>query len=111
MIQEARQTFTNAVDLEFEVPTAGIIAFVAIHFSAAPTTAENIHILFNSRHGTDYDTVLHQLDPSDDSLTDFIWYPDGALTLNRGDTLHVTYPNTDGNTLGVTIKGLDSSQF
>lgn len=113
MVVEEFKTFgqNEAVDISFSVPTAGMLIGVFIKFSQAPTSSENVVITFKSKHGTEYDTELYSVDPSTESLTNIAWYPDLAVPINRDDSIQVTYTNTDDRTIGVTMKGLDSSRF
>ena len=113
MIQEEVKTFlgSESVDLSWAVPTAGILVAVLVKFSAAPTTSENLQIIFKSKHGTSYDVELYSIDPSTDSLTQIVFYPDLAFPISKSDKIQVLYNNTDTGTIGVTIKGLDSSRF
>ena len=112
MIQQTTQQFTGAVSISWgTVGVSAIFTTALIKFSAAPTTAENITITFKSGKGSDFDTVIYQLDPSTNSETDIIYSPDVALPLNKGDSVELVYLNTDARTISVILKGLDSSDF
>ena len=111
MIQEEVIKTNEAVDLSWSVPTAGVLVVALVKFSAAPTTSENLQIIFKSKHGTDYDVQLYSVDPSTDSLTQIVWFPDLPVPINKKDKIQVLYDNTDERTIVVTIKGLDSSRF
>ena len=111
MIQEEVLKIDEAVDLSWAVSTAGILVAILVKFSAAPTTSEDLQIIFKSKHGTDYDVELYTVDPSADSLTQIVWYPDLPVPISKSDKIQVLYANTDSGTIGVTIKGLDSSRF
>ena len=114
MIQEKVIKTDEAVDLSWDVPTAGVLVVVLVKFSAAPTTSENLQVIFKSKHGTDYDVELYSVDPSTDSLTKIAWFPNLPVPINNGDKIQVLYDNTDATAtapIGVTIKGLDSSRF
>ena len=111
MIQEEIIKTEEAVDVSWGVPTAGILVAVMIKFSAAPGTSENLQVVFKSKHGTDYDVDLYSVDPSTESLTQIVWFPQLPVPINKGDKIQVLYDNTDTNTIGVTVKGLDSSRF
>ena len=112
MIQQTTQQFTGAVSISWgTVGVSAIFTTALIKFSAAPTSAENITITFKSGKGSDFDTVIYQLDPSTNSETDIIYSPDVALPLNKGDAVELTYLNTDARTVSVILKGLDSSDF
>ena len=111
MIQEEVIKTDEAVQISWAVPTAGIFVAVLVKFSAVPTTSENLQIIFKSKHGTDYDVQLYSVDPSTDNLTQIVWFPDLPVPINKNDKIQVLYDNTDERTIGVTIKGLDSSRF
>ena len=115
MIQEEVIKTNEAVDISWSVPTAGILVAAFVKFSAAPTTSEDLQIIFKSKHGTDYDVQLStdSVDPSTDNLTQIVWFPDliAPIPINKNDRIQVLYDNTDERMIGVTIKGLDSSRF
>ena len=111
MIQEEVLKTDEAIDMSWAVSTAGILVAVLVKFSVAPTTSEILQVIFKSKHGTDYDVVLYSVNPSTDSLTQIVWYPDLPVPINQSDKIQVLYANTNGGTIGVTIKGLDSSRF
>ena len=75
---------------------------VLIHWSAAPTTSEDIVVTLNSALGSDYDTVIYRLDPSTDSTVDVL-LTEIELPLFRGDAIDVDYANSDGRTVTVQI--------
>ncbi len=119
MITEAYKTFTEAVDLEWGVPTAGTWSAVMLSFAEAPFNHDTggdvgeIQVIFRSQHGADYDTVLFTRnpavprtipdaspgDPADErSLPvgeplDIYIAPDIEVPLNRGDRIAVVYTN------------------
>ena len=111
MIQEKFETSSGAIDLSWAVPTAGVLVAIFVKFSAAPTTSENLQVIFKSKHGADYDVALYSVDPSTDSLTQVVWFPNLPVPINKDDGIQVLYTNTDAMKIGVTIKGLDSSRF
>lgn len=76
---------------------------IAVKFSAAPTTSEDLTVTLNSMTGAAYDTVLLTVDPSTDSTTSIVYIPDAPLLLEPGDAVDVAYTNTDTVTYGVTI--------
>ena len=113
MIQEDYQKFEadESVLMSWDVPTAGVLLCVFAKFSVAPSTSESFVIRFKSKHGTDSDVVLYSVNPMTDSLTQIVWFPSLPVAINKGDRIEVSYPNTDDLTIGVTVKGLDSSRF
>lgn len=111
MIQEEVIKTNEAVQISWSVPTAGILVVALVKFSAAPTESEDLQIIFKSKHGMDYDVLLYSVDPSIGSLTQIVWFPDLPVPISKNDRIQVLYDNTDERTIGVTIKGLDSSRF
>jgi hypothetical protein len=99
-------TDTSAVALSSSCAAQDVLIVkqVTIHFSAAPTTSENLVFTLDANAGAAYDTVVYTVDPSVSSMTDLVWIPDdGALVLVAGDALDITYTNTDTGTIGVTV--------
>ena len=108
MIQENKKVFTGAVELEFGIPISGIFTSALISFDSAPTTSETLTITFKSGTDSSLDTVMQTVDPSADSIQNIFFHLDNGMPLNKGDKISVEYTNTDGNTIGVTIKGRDT---
>jgi len=79
------------------------LASVNIHFSAAPTTSEDLTITIDANDGSAYDTVLAKIDPAEFSLTDYVFVPEGDILLESGDAIDIAYTNTDAVTYGVQI--------
>ena len=77
---------------------------ISVHFSAAPTTSENLTFTLDANAGTAYNTLVYSVDPSATSMTDLMWYPDGwEWMLEGGDAVDVTFANTDGNTVAAQL--------
>lgn len=121
MITEAYKTFTEAVDLEWSVPTAGTWSAVMLSFKEAPFNHESggdvgeIQVIFRSQHGADYDTILFtrnpagsrtipDANPSDPAEQrrlpvgeplDIYIAPDIEVPLSRGDSIAVVYTNPE----------------
>ena len=83
--------------------TAFLLHSVTVHFSAAPTTSENLTIILNTLTGAAYDTLLCKSNPSVGALTDIVYMPDVPLLCQAGDVIDVAYTNTDTRTYGVRI--------
>lgn len=96
-------TGAGAITASAAVTADARLAYVALHFSAAPTTSQDLVVTLDSVDGLTYDTVLATVDPSLSSLTDFLYEPEGDLFLFSGDAIDVTFTNTDGVTYGVRI--------
>ena len=112
MIQSYNKKFTGAVDFSFTLPGPGIFTQAFIRFSAKPTTSENITITAVNTEDSDFDTVIETIDPSGSSLsTSIVYAPSVAIPLRSTETIRIQYTNTDGNTVGITLKGLDSADF
>lgn len=88
------------------VPSGAIyrVMSLTVHFSAAPTTSENLTITLDANAGTQYNTLIYSVDPSATSATDIVWYPDGwEWMLEGGDAVDVTFANTDANTVAAQL--------
>jgi hypothetical protein len=73
------------------------------HVSAAPTTSENLTLTLISSHaGSAFDTVIYTIDLAAASTVDDV-NTNIDLPLVKGDALKLTYPNTDGGTLGIQV--------
>ena len=114
MITEAYKTFTEAVDLEWSVPTAGTWSAVMLSFKEAPFNHESggdvgeIQVIFRSQHGADYDTILFTRNPAgsrtipnaagtllEGEPLDIYIAPDIEVPLSRGDSIAVVYTNPE----------------
>ena len=77
---------------------------VTVHFSAAPTTSENLIVKLDATAGVAYDTTLYKVDPSVGAVTDIVYMPEGdGLLCASGDEIVVTFTNTDTVTYGLRI--------
>jgi hypothetical protein len=83
--------------------TAFLLHSVTCHFSAAPTTSENLTVTLNAVAGAAYDTVLCKVNPAAGSLTDIVYLPDVPLLCQAGDVVDVAFANTNTKTYGVRI--------
>jgi hypothetical protein len=89
--------------------TAEIDAFelvaVTVHFSAAPTTSQNLLVTLNAADGSAYDTALLTVNPSTylGGVTDIAWKPEARFFFEAGDQVVVTFANTDTRTYGARI--------
>jgi len=92
-----------AISLSLAAKRVSRVMTVTLKLSAAPTTSENFTITLNALAGVAYDTLLYSVDLSASSTTALIWYPDGELWLEPGDSIDVAYTNTDTRTYGVQI--------
>ena len=104
-LQTVTGQFTGAVDLTWEPLTQGFYHGVMIAFDAAPTTAEDITATITSPVDSAYDTELETVDPNGE--TDAILDNYAPWAVPRGHGIKVEYPNTDGNTISVTIIGAE----
>jgi hypothetical protein len=104
-ILKATSTGAAAIAASLAASTHGAgvtVLAVEVHFSAAPTTSENLTLTLNATAGAAYDTVLRSVDPSASSATDVLW--EGPFYLTNSDSLDVAYTNTDVRIYGVTFK-------
>ena len=88
-----------------------ILTTVLIHFSAAPTTSEMFVISYATDKGDEFETEIFSIDPVNPpggvqgAVTDlFLSSPRLELPLGAGEYIKIGYPNTDRNTIGVTLK-------
>lgn len=96
-------TGVGAIATSAAISADARLAYVALHFSAAPTTSQNVTVTLNSVDGAAYDTVLDSVDPSAGAVIDFLYEPEGSLFLFSGDAIDVSFTNTDGRTYGLRI--------
>jgi len=78
------------------------ILSISVRFSAAPSTAGDFSIIFDSIQGSAYDVLLYKIDPSVASATSIVWNP-CTLGLVYGDMIKITYANPNGLTYGILI--------
>lgn len=72
---------------------------IEFHFSAAPTTSEDLTVTLDAGDGSTYDTLQDTQDPSVDSLTDLILgYGDG-YEFEADDEVDIAYANSDTATI------------
>jgi len=94
-----------AIDDHMPALTSGrtLVGFT-LHASAAPTTADVLYVTLDSAAGEAYDVVLYSLTLSTGSTTDIIQSgTDFNVPLYVGDSIHVQFANTDGNTFGIQL--------
>ncbi|OHB75595.1 MAG: hypothetical protein A2Z25_14615 [Planctomycetes bacterium RBG_16_55_9] len=90
-----------AVDWNISVADDAIIESVVLKFSSAPTTSENVTVSVVPLEGAAYTFALNTHDPSLLSETDVIVKPD--FQIKKGDTINITYTNTDvSSIIGIT---------
>lgn len=105
-----QQIFDGAVDFESRPQEASLgasaafLSAILIHFNEAPTTAENLIVSYMNEAGEAYTTELHKGDPSVKSTTDLVLEWNNGFALDPGDSIKIAYPNTDGRTIGITVK-------
>jgi hypothetical protein len=74
---------------------------ISFDAGATPTTSEDFTVTLGAYAGTVYDTVLLAVDLATESARYLYWHPN--LLCTAGDTISVTFTNTDGNTYGLRI--------
>ena len=105
-----QKIFTEAVEFDVKPKEAtlgasgGFLSVILIHFDEAPTTAENVTVSYMNKAGEAYTTELYKEDPSAKSTTDLVLQWDNGFVLDPGDSIKITYPNTDERTIGITVK-------
>lgn len=77
---------------------------VTFHLSAVPSTSENFLVTLTAVDGSTYSTILYSVDIATEGVSNVSWQPDGGpLLCEAGDTITVTYTNTDTGTYGLRI--------
>ena len=102
MIQKRTAQGTGAISATFDPRSQGGAALLAVlvSFNTAPSTSENMQVIYDSADGSDYDTVIVAEDPAAaPAVRNLV---DKPLALARGDRIRVTYTNTDARTVSVT---------
>lgn len=95
----------NPIDTTFNPVTSNNMKLKAltVKVDVAPTTSENLVLTLRSgQGGTNLDVVLYSLDLSLASTTDDV-NTDINLPLANGDTLQITYANTDQRVIGAQV--------
>jgi hypothetical protein len=91
---------STALAADFELDS------ITVHFSAAPTTSENLVVTLDAGAGAEYDTVLASINPAAQAAQDLVITPEeygfGKLYAST-DAITVTYTNTDTVTYGLRI--------
>ena len=94
----------------FATPTAFLMS-VLVHFSEAPTTSEKFTLSYATEKGEEFETEIFSVDPVNPPspavgpLTDiFVSQSSLEIPLQAGESIKIAYPNTDGRTIGVTLK-------
>lgn len=73
---------------------------IKVHLNSAATT-ETLTISVDSQLGTAYDTQI--LSQAMAGTQDLLWLPEGQLRIAAGDTVTMSWTNTDGRTWGAEI--------
>jgi len=102
-INKTVATGTGAISASHAVTGNERLTSVILHFNAAPTTSQAFTIKLDANDGAAYDVLLATVNPADESLTDYVYIPDGDLFLEDGDAIDLAFTNTDGKTYGVQI--------
>jgi hypothetical protein len=96
-----RATAAVAIAHELVVDGVYLIEAVRVHLSAAGGAVENLVISNNAAAGAAYDTVFATYPMN--ALADVNYMPIHAIVLADGDTLTITYANTNLRTYGLEI--------
>lgn len=105
-----QKIFEGAVDFESSPQDAtlgasgGFLSAILIHFDVLPTTAENLIVSYKNENSDAYTTELAKEDPATEATQDLVLEWDNGFVLDPGDSLKIVYPNTDGRTIGITVK-------
>ena len=105
-----QQIFTEAVSFESKPDEATLgasgafLSAILIHFNEVPTTSEELIVSYTNKDSEAYTTELANEDPSENATTDLVLEWDNGFVLDSGDAIKIAYPNTDGKTIGITVK-------
>ena len=103
-LRVAAATNTGAISTSLVISDACYLHSVTCKFSSAPTTSENFVVTKNSVNGAAYDVPLLSEDPSSAAVTSIVQiWAEGEVVLQVGDSVDVTFTNTDARTYGVEI--------
>ena len=69
-----------------------------------PTTSEELIISYINENSDAYTAELYIEDPSENQTQDIVAEWDNGFVLDPGDAIKIAYPNTDGRTIGITVK-------
>ena len=84
-------------------PVAARLLWVGLHTSDAATTTEDFTVTYDSAEGSAYDVLMQERDLASESTTDLSWVPEDPVYLMPGDAVAVAFPNTEGETWGLTV--------
>ena len=102
MEQHKYETGATAIAYSFDAEKSVHVTEVRVHLSAVGGAAENLVIKHNSALGAAYDVV--HLTQAMAAVTDLVWRPDlGPWYIAKGDTLDITYANSNNRTYGLEI--------
>lgn len=96
-------TGAGAISTSYAPSAAFWLDSITVHFSAAPTTSQDLTVTLNASDGGAYDTILFSEDPSATSATDIFFAPESPLLCESGDAIDVAFTGTDGATFGLRI--------
>ena len=90
-----------AIDFTLTPGTPFKLMSVKLHMQATGGTSENLVIQQDSEDGSRYDTVLLTQDMV--SVSDLFWQPDIPEQFKAGDSIKITYYNTNLRAWGLTV--------
>lgn len=105
---EAVATNTESIAINFVAPAELQMEQLTAHWGGVPTTSESIVLTkISVETGARYDTVLRSVDPSvgAEYITDLVCVI--PFRFAAGDTVQITYPNSDDQDVGVEIMLLE----
>lgn len=104
-VYKINETGTAALGFAGTVPPGQHYRLISVscNFNAAPTTSENFTIELDANAGAIFDLLLYTLDPSAGATSDILWQPDIDLIYEPGDSIDVTFANTDARNYGAQI--------
>lgn len=81
----------------FTTDTNNYLAYISLHFSAAPTSVETIKVYLTSRNGSNYDMLLATVTTTASTTTDVAIVAASTIPVNTTDQIKVTCTNVTGS--------------
>lgn len=92
----------ESIDFTLYCPKNAILKTVKAHWAVAPVTPlEPLVIWRDSPFGSEYDSVVLEVDPEACTLTDYAIAP--GIEFTRADVIHVEFPNSDDKACSAEI--------
>lgn len=91
----------DPIAISWTCPYECVVEGWYLKLDAAATTSEDAELSRDSVDGANYDSLIRAVNPGDDGETDYACNNEWRFA--EGDIIKFDYPNTDDNTVNVTI--------